>query len=160
MCIFLVGGLDRYRPSKIDAKYGSLEKEKDSSLFEKQLSKLSVKERSPEELMAETIKIYDKVHKESMTRYKRVYFLGLTSALILALMVTNFAATEFACLQLNSSFDQRLTVLAPKISDQEYEEFRALWAGMKSRKDYKIIENKMNNSANKYGIQLPTPLLP
>jgi len=67
---------------------------------------------------------------------------------------------EFASLQLNTSFNQRLTILAPKLTDQEYKEFKALWASMDSREDYEGIKNEMDRIANQYQVELPKPLLP
>jgi len=62
-------------------------------------------------------------------------------------------------LQLNASFQQRLTVLAPKITDQEYEEFEAKWASMKNRDDFLAIVQEMESTATSKGVELPPLLL-
>jgi len=65
----------------------------------------------------------------------------------------------FADLQLTTSFQQRLTVLAPKISEQEYKELQASWASMQSRTDYELLNTQMESLAQQHGIELPEPLL-
>jgi hypothetical protein len=66
---------------------------------------------------------------------------------------------DFINLQLNASFHQRLTILAPKISDQEYKEFLASWASMRNEEDYQRIVQDMESKAKSNGITLPK-LLP
>ena len=69
------------------------------------------------------------------------------------------AIKPFTDLQLNTSFEQRLTILAPNINDLEFKEFEAAWALMQSRKDFEAINNRMENTAKKYGVILPPNLL-
>lgn len=61
-------------------------------------------------------------------------------------------------LQLNASFEQRLTVLSSVIDASQIKDLRASWASMKSRKDYFIIVDKMDSIAKDINITLP-PLL-
>lgn len=68
-------------------------------------------------------------------------------------------AATFIDLQLNTSFKQRLTVLAPYISDQEHEEILASWASMRTRADYEAITRRMDETARARNVQLPEPLL-
>jgi hypothetical protein len=72
------------------------------------------------------------------------------------LFLLNLAYTD---LQLNTSFRQRLTVLAPHISDQENKEFLASWAAMRSRKDYELIVAKMEQEARIHNVTLPESLI-
>ena len=65
----------------------------------------------------------------------------------------------YADLELNASFRQRATVLAPYISDQTEEELEALWASMSSRSDYESINAKLGELAELNGVALPELLL-
>lgn len=65
----------------------------------------------------------------------------------------------FVVMQLKASFYQRLAVLAPKISQQEYKEYLASWAAMRDEEDYRRIVETMEASAKKGGTTLPE-LLP
>jgi hypothetical protein len=79
-----------------------------------------------------------------------------------AIMVISFSFGffgSFADLQLNTSFQQRLTALAPVITDQQEEELQASWASMENRDDYLVILERMNSMAKDNGIELPKPLL-
>ena len=66
---------------------------------------------------------------------------------------------QFADLQLNTSFDQRLTVLAPKLTELECKELRAQWASMGSRGDYEEIVSTMETLAEEKDVALPELLL-
>ena len=65
---------------------------------------------------------------------------------------------DYLVLQLTTSFHQRLAVLAPKISDQEYKELLASWASMKNGEDYRNIVEKMDAKAIASGVTLPNLL--
>ncbi len=65
----------------------------------------------------------------------------------------------FADLQYNTSFQQRLKVLAPKITDLEFKEIEAAWASMQSRQDYLAIKAKMEALAEQHNLTLPRVLL-
>jgi hypothetical protein len=62
-------------------------------------------------------------------------------------------------LQLNTSFEQRLTVLSPVIDDSQIKELRSSWASMKCRKDYRLIVDKMETIAKGKNVTLPPLLL-
>lgn len=62
-------------------------------------------------------------------------------------------------LQLNTSFQQRLNALSPKISDFEYKNLKADWALMESQEDHKSIVLKMEEFAQKHKIKLPDLLI-
>jgi hypothetical protein len=61
----------------------------------------------------------------------------------------------FLQMALKISFSQRLTVLTPKISDQERKELQAEWASMRNESDYIHIVDEMEQKAKANGITLP-----
>ena len=69
-----------------------------------------------------------------------------------------FATLNFAELQLNASFNQRLAALSPYISDQEHKKFRSRWALMKTRDDYGQISKDMQVLAVSQSVNLPKAL--
>ena len=73
-----------------------------------------------------------------------------------SLFIINIKA--FTNLQLNTSFQQRITIIAPHISEQEEKEIKARWASMQNRADYRIICDKIFIYAQKNGIKLPKSL--
>jgi len=91
---------------------------------------------------------------------------GKTHAVVAWIMVVAIALSwtvllvrQFADLQLNTSFDQRLTVLAPKLTELECKELRAQWASMGSRGDYEEIVSTMETLAEEKDVALPELLL-
>ncbi|KAF0107134.1 MAG: hypothetical protein FD146_1975 [Anaerolineaceae bacterium] len=62
----------------------------------------------------------------------------------------------FSDLQMNTSFEQRLAVVVPYLSEQEEEELRAKWASMQTRDDYEKINLILQEYAETYQIELPT----
>jgi hypothetical protein len=72
------------------------------------------------------------------------------------LFVCSYSLTlHLTDIQLNTSFHQRMAVLAPHITDLEYKELVASWAGMQTEADYKAIVAKMEKSASSAGVKLP-----
>jgi hypothetical protein len=65
---------------------------------------------------------------------------------------------SFAEMELNTSFDQRMTVLAPEISDLDAKRLRARWVQMKTRSDYLGINGTLESMASAHGVSLPKPL--
>jgi hypothetical protein len=65
---------------------------------------------------------------------------------------------SFSDFQMNTSFQQRLTVLAPVLSGLEEKRVRAMWASMRTRHDYEIINTELEGYAKARGITLPTLL--
>ena len=74
------------------------------------------------------------------------------------LQILSTTVRVFTDLQLNTSFEQRLTVLAPHIDDHEEEVIRANWAMMDSRSDYVDLNLLLETRAKEYLIELPEPL--
>jgi len=64
----------------------------------------------------------------------------------------------YADLQLNTSFQQRVKVLAPKLTDLEQEELEAAWASMQTRADYEVLRLRLEKKAEEFGITLPKAL--
>ena len=58
--------------------------------------------------------------------------------------------------EITASFDQRLTIMAPLISELEYKTFKARWAGMKTEADYKSLISATEDRAKELGIVLPS----
>jgi hypothetical protein len=90
-------------------------------------------------------------------RVSRILWVVLSIAIILSGTVE--LTYSFVIMQLKASFYQRLAVLAPKISEQEYKEYLASWAAMHNEEDYRRIVESMDASAKKSGTTLPQ-LLP
>jgi hypothetical protein len=67
-------------------------------------------------------------------------------------------ASNFAELQLNASFNQRVTVVAAKATEQQTRELRAAWASMQTRKDYDAINAELDKIAAHHQVKLPAPL--
>lgn len=94
--------------------------------------------------------------KENRTRKLKFSALALSIVFIIdSLLLTG---KSFATLQLNASFNQRIAVLSPNVSDQRIKELRASWALMKNRKDYLKINLQMESLANDTKVVLPIPL--
>jgi hypothetical protein len=60
---------------------------------------------------------------------------------------------------MRTSFDRRITILAPAISEEDEEGLRARFADLTGRADYQSINNDMDRLARQTGVQLPAPLL-
>lgn len=81
-----------------------------------------------------------------------INIIGITSIIFIS-------TTIFIDLQLNTSFQQRLTVLAPEISNHEHLDLLASWAKMQNRVDYEAIISRMEDLAQQNNIILPKLLL-
>jgi len=102
-----------------------------------------------------------KEFQPSASSKSRVLFKMAFVSLFVGICIILFARDillNLGDLQLNTSFEQRLTVLAPQISDREYKEFKAMWATMKSKRDFDKIVAKMELTAKREKVELP-PLL-
>ena len=84
-----------------------------------------------------------------------VYFVGAATISVLFLFVLVSVALVAGTMDINASFTQRLTVLAPAITDAEYKTFKARWASMRGRADYDAIVAAMGKRAAELGITLP-----
>jgi hypothetical protein len=74
---------------------------------------------------------------------------------LLCLFLVSAQYESFLEMALKTSFNQRLTVLTPKISDQERKELLAEWASMRTETDYIHIVDEMEQKAKASGITLP-----
>jgi len=83
--------------------------------------------------------------------------------LLLLLMFGPVAATtllvDFAAQQMKLSFEQRVAVLAPSISEEEEELFRGRFAALEGRDSYESLKLDMNTLAREHRVALPDPLL-
>ena len=99
--------------------------------------------------------LFDKLNKSPKLKKTFIILFLLIWIFTILLLVTSV----FVDLQLNASFQQRLTVLAPKISEQEYKELLASWASMENRLDYELLVSRMETLAQQNDIALPDLLL-
>lgn len=89
------------------------------------------------------------------SKFIKMFLVSATMACALVILVY-FSIME-GTLRINSSFTQRLTVLAPAISEVEYKTFRARWASMRGKSDYDMLVSSMDKRAAELGITLPRP---
>ncbi len=85
-------------------------------------------------------------------------------AAILALILLTPVATttlliQFAAQQMKLSFQQRIVVLAPAISEETEETLCARFAGLQDRRDYQSLNNDIDQLAREGHVRLPKPLL-
>jgi hypothetical protein len=82
---------------------------------------------------------------------------------LLMLLVGPIAATtllvDFAAQQMTLSFDRRITVLAPAITEESEELLRARFADLAGRADYQSLNDEMDRLALESNVSLPDPLL-
>jgi len=99
-------------------------------------------------------------HLERRPRLSKRHLLIMFWILIIIfhLSVLSLIIPPYSDLQLNTSFQQRLTVLAPKLTDLEEEELKAAWASMQTRSHYEDIKLQMEEIAREHGITLPKTL--
>ncbi|BCB26773.1 hypothetical protein SKTS_16590 [Sulfurimicrobium lacus] len=76
-------------------------------------------------------------------------------AIMLSLVVLILFSLSFGVMEINASFNQRLAIMAPAISDKEYKEWRAQWAKMRGQRDYQALVSAMEKRAADLHIQLP-----
>ncbi|HEX6790441.1 MAG TPA: hypothetical protein VF247_03945 [Candidatus Krumholzibacteria bacterium] len=83
--------------------------------------------------------------------------------LLVLLMFGPVAATtllvDFAAQQMKLSFEQRMAVLAPSVTEEEEEALRGRFAGLDGRDSYESLKVDMNMLARSHRVQLPDPLL-
>lgn len=66
---------------------------------------------------------------------------------------------DFAAQQMKLSFEQRIAVLAPAISDDEEEVLRGRFAGLDGHETYESLTLDMDTLAHERSVSLPRPLL-
>jgi hypothetical protein len=86
-------------------------------------------------------------------RFVKTFFVG-SALLFWTVLLVAFSITN-GTMEISASFTQRLTVLAPEISDSEYKVLRARWASMRGKSDYDALVVTMDKRANELGITLP-----
>jgi hypothetical protein len=89
---------------------------------------------------------------------KVVRILTMLNLIIFLVLISYSMAKNFIELQLNTSFNQRMVVLAAKIPDQKIKELRANWALMESREDYEALNTEINRIAKELNTRLPVAL--
>ncbi len=86
----------------------------------------------------------------------RAFYFAIALMAIFASFVLLIAfSISSGVMEINASFNQRLSVIAPAISDQEYKEWKARWAKMHSQSDYRALVAAMEKRASDLQIQLP-----
>jgi hypothetical protein len=85
--------------------------------------------------------------------FPKMFNFGLAGVAFLVVFVA--ASISNGTMEISASFTQRLTVLAPAISDIEYKNFRARWANMHGKADYDALVSAMDRRAAEVGITLP-----
>ncbi|HXU94025.1 MAG TPA: hypothetical protein VFP33_10255 [Gallionella sp.] len=88
--------------------------------------------------------------------YRKIFSVVLT--LLFLLDVLFLLGRDFATLQLNTYFNQKITILAAKIPEQKIKELKASWALMDKRTDYEVLTAEMNTLAKQFNIKFPAPL--
>jgi hypothetical protein len=82
---------------------------------------------------------------------------------LMMLLIGPIAATtllvDFAAQQMKLSFDRRITVLAPAITEDSEELLRARFADLAGRGDYQTLNDEMDRLAREASVALPDPLL-
>ncbi len=105
-------------------------------------------------------KIKEKKRDNIFRKIRRIIIcLSYIISIGLIFLLICLAVFVYADLQLNTSFQQRLAVLCPKIGDLETKNLQASWALMESREDYENIILRMQELAEKNRIKLPKLLI-
>lgn len=106
--------------------------------------------------------------KKLLQRKPGVTKLKIPTAIFVTLVVfsisglipaTFLSISIYTDLQLNASFNQRLQVLTPHLSDHQHKTLLASWASMTSKNDYIKIKEEMDQLALQAKTTLPRPLL-
>ncbi|MDE0373013.1 MAG: hypothetical protein OXI73_10770 [Rhodospirillales bacterium] len=96
----------------------------------------------------------DKPRPTGLSR-KNLFSIGIGLTLGVAIVLGNIFIKAFTDMQLNASFTQRLTILAPAVPDQVVKELKSDWASMTGRPDYDSLNEKMEQLAAASNIILP-----
>lgn len=97
-------------------------------------------------------------NSKSQSRAKRRKVFSILIAFSFLVSSLDTMASNFIELQLNASFNQRVTVLSAKIPEQRIKELKAAWASMENRSDYEALTAQMNSLAKEQGVKLPVAL--
>lgn len=107
-------------------------------------------------LISRTSNKVDDASRIRMNRWRKILVIVFSSVLVLDALV--LIGRNYAEMQLISSFNQRITVLAARASDQQIKDLRAGWAAMQKRSDYESLTAAMDRLAKDYNIRLPDAL--
>lgn len=109
------------------------------------------------------------IGKEKLRTNKRVTFLLKNSKIIssftylgqivVIVLIVDTIFRAYIDLQLNASFNQRVTVISPYIDIQQEKILKSQWAQMESRKDYEEVNSLLEELAKNKNVKLPQPLL-
>tara|TARA_Y100000588_G_scaffold116528_1_gene127585 strand:+ start:425 stop:1027 length:603 start_codon:yes stop_codon:yes gene_type:complete len=89
------------------------------------------------------------------TKRKRAQITLFFAGATLALLTSWLFALQYVGFQMNASFQQRTTILAPYISDNELKVLKSKWGLMENRSDYTNINAQIEEYASQHGIKLP-----
>jgi MFS family permease len=86
-----------------------------------------------------------------------VKYVWLIAIILVVISVPLLAVTvdSYIRLKTTSTFNQRLAVIAPQISDQQRKEFLARFASMESKADFEAVMHTMDEVAVKNKVKLP-----
>lgn len=98
----------------------------------------------------------NKIENTVSTTASWIWWSALIFGVASATFISSYIYTD---MQLNTSFNQRLTVLSPHITDIEYKKYKSEWASMTSKKDYQTLNKKIQEQADSLSIKLPPSLL-
>jgi signal transduction histidine kinase len=94
-----------------------------------------------------------------LSHFDKIERIILTSAFATAvpiyLMLFVIFVVSLGTAQIAASFNQRLSVLAPAISDAEYKALKARWASMNGKADYDALVSAMDKRSAELGVKLP-----
>lgn len=111
----------------------------------------SIVQSKQEEINLEIAKLNNQI--------KVIYILQLLVSICLMVCLLSSIFSAYCDLQLNTSFNQRVTVLSPYIKDEEIKILKSEWALMKNRSDFEKIDKEVESLAIQYKISLPPKLL-
>ncbi len=89
---------------------------------------------------------------------RTIWFIkGISWGMVATIIVVVFVRVAILAgtTEITASFTQRLTVLAPAVSDTEFKTLKARWAGMKGKADYDALVAAMEKRAAELGVTLP-----
>jgi len=89
-----------------------------------------------------------------------LFIILLISTILITLLLHLYDYQRNSSSTLIKSFNFRITVLAPSLTEQEEEELRAKWSLMSNKKDYIDINNQFEEYAKRGNIKLPKPVWP
>jgi len=132
---------------------------KAKSIIEKPIDKKHISNlKSKEEFEQEISSIKLRLLKIIKT-LRVLFYSGLLLGFIFLLIMISSLFKEYANLQLNSTFYQRINALAPYIEDKQQKIFISKWALMKSKEDYLEIKLSLENIAKENNVKLPDELI-